>query len=432
MKRINLILFSFLIYFASSQNTLSIEDAIKNALKNNYGLIISKNLIAIAKSQNNIGTAGMSPTVTLNGNLGLTTSNSRQEYLTGQIQERTGANSYSGNATLNAAWQLFDGFRMFAVKKRLGYNEHLTDIQLKQLMEVTTYSVILNYFDIVRLSNQIKAAEKNIEVYSELKNIATLKSNYGSGSNVDLLMALTEENKIKSDLIKLKQQLQTTKYNLNILMVAPSENDILPSDSIIINYQPKLDELKKTLAVSNSSVNISKQTELINQQSVKEAQSIYLPQVQFNLGLNEQFNRSQVGFMLFSKQLNLSPSLSAGWTLYSGGYNKKITEQRKLTLLNQQLTTKQFIFQVEGMAYLHYTLLQQNFEILKLEGENLKNATELLQLSVERYKNGKAALLETLQSQKYLEDIKVRYINVLYELKREETELLKANGKLIN
>ena len=39
--------------------------------------------------------------------------------------------------------------------------------------------------------------------------------------------------------------------------------------------------------------------------------------------------------------------------------------------------------------------------------------------------------METIISQKYLEDTQVRYINALYAMKLSEAELLRVNGSLV-
>ena len=70
-------------------------------------------------------------------------------------------------------------------------------------------------------------------------------------------------------------------------------------------------------------------------------------------------------------------------------------------------------------------------KILSLEYQNLKDATELLNVSLERYKAGKAILLETMEAQKQLEEAQSRYISALYALKVGEADLLKASGNLL-
>src|ERR1700752_1130767 len=97
-----------------AQDVLTIEDAIKIGLEKNYSVLISKNEQEISKAQNNFGNAGMSPTVTLNAGINAASLNSHQEFNTGVVQDKTGAQSNNIAASVNANWIVFDGLRMFA------------------------------------------------------------------------------------------------------------------------------------------------------------------------------------------------------------------------------------------------------------------------------------------------------------------------------
>ena len=107
-----------------AQSVLTIEDAIKTGIEKNYSILIVKNEQEIAKLQNNFGNAGMSPTVSVNANLNLANINSYQEFSTGVIQERNGAQSNNTGASINVGWMIFDGLKMFAIKKRLNQGMH--------------------------------------------------------------------------------------------------------------------------------------------------------------------------------------------------------------------------------------------------------------------------------------------------------------------
>ena len=93
--------------------------------------------------------------------------------------------------------------------------------------------------------------------------------------------------------------------------------------------------------------------------------------------------------------------------------------------------TEQIQQQVDGQVYNSYKTYLLNKEILELEKQNLSDSKEVLSISMERYKVGKANLLETIETQKNLEDAQVRYIEALFAIKMAETDLLKANGSLI-
>ena len=414
-----------------SQSILTVEDAIKIGLEKNFSILIVKNQQEIAKAQNNMGNAGMSPTVSLNGNLNLANVNSHQEFNTGVIQDKNGAQSNNTGASANLSWMVFDGLKMFAIKKRLNQNEQLSSILLKQQMENTVYDIISTYYSVVKIVELIKAAKQNLSIYEERKKIAKLKLDIGSDSQVDFLLSQSDENKAKSAIIQLQLQLLTAKIKLNTLINKPVDADFETTDSIVVNYNPNIDELKKDVVKSNSSILMSKQNELIIEQSIKEARAANLPFVQLNGAYNFTRSQSQAGQVYLSKQLGLNGGLTAGWLLFNGTKNSKLVKERNILYLNQKYTTEQMQLQVDGQVYNSYKTFILNKQIVELEKQNLIDSKSVLNVSLERYRIGKANLLETIETQKNLEEAQVRYIEALYAIKIAETDLLRVNGSLV-
>ena len=83
---------------ASSQEALSLSDALGRALKNNYGLIIGRAQVDIASINNNWGNAGRIPT------LGFDFSQNNSY----DLRHESYSNRLSAGVGLN--WLLFDGF----------------------------------------------------------------------------------------------------------------------------------------------------------------------------------------------------------------------------------------------------------------------------------------------------------------------------------
>ncbi len=429
------ILFAYLLVAASSlvfsQSVLTVEDAIKIGLEKNYSVLIVKNEQEIAKLQNNFGNAGMSPTVSVNANLNLATINSYQEFSTGVIQERNGAQSNNTGASVNVGWMIFDGLKMFAVKKRLGLNEQLSAIELKQKMENTVYDIVSVYYMVVKTNELIKAAKQNLSIYEERKKIAKLRLEIGSDSKVDVLLSQSNENKAKSAIIQLELQLLNAKTKLNTLLNKPVDTEFNTDDSIVVNFNPNIDDLKKEVSKSNSSILMSKQNELITQQSIKEARSANLPFVQLNGAYNFTRAQSQAGFVFLNRQAGLNAGVTAGWLIFNGNKNSKLVKERNILYLNQKYVTEQMQMQIDGQVFNSYKTYLLNKTIVDLEKQNLSDSKEVLDVSIERYKVGKSNLLETIETQKNLEDAQVRYIEALYAIKMAETDLLRANGSLV-
>jgi outer membrane protein len=429
------ILFIYLFVAANSlvfsQSVLTVEEAIKIGLEKNYAVLMVKNEQEIAKLQNNFGNAGISPTVSVNANLNLANINSYQEFSTGVIQERNGAQSNNTGASVNVGWVIFDGLKMFAVKKRLGLNEQLSAIELKQQMENTVYDIVSAYYTVVKTNEFIKAAKQNLSIYEERKKIAKLRLEIGSDSKVDVLLSQSNENKAKSAIIQLELQLLNAKTKLNTLLNKPVDTEFNTTDSIIVNFNPDIDDLKKEVSKSNSSILMSKQNELITQQSIKEARSANLPFVQLNGAYNFTRSQSQAGFVFLNRQAGLNAGVTAGWLLFNGNKNSKLVKERNILYLNQKYATEQMQQQIDGQVFNSYKTYLLNKTIVDLERQNLTDSKEVLDVSIERYKVGKSNLLETIETQKNLEDAQVRYIEALYAIKMAETDLLRANGSLV-
>jgi outer membrane protein TolC len=373
----------------------------------------------------------MSPTVSINGSLNLANVNSHQEFNTGVVQDRNGAKSNNTGASANVGWMVFDGLKMFAIKKRLSQNEQLSALELKQQMENTVYDIITAYYSIVKTSELIKAATQNLSIYEERKKIAKLKFEIGSDSKMDVLLSQSDENRAKSTIIQFELQLLNAKIKLNNLLNKPVDTDFLTTDSIVVNYNPNIEELKKNVSKTNSSILISKQNELIVSQTIKEARAANLPFVQLNAAYNFTRAQSQAGVVFLNRQAGLNAGVTAGWLLFNGTKNSKLVKERNILFLNQRYVTEQIQQQIDGQVFNSYKTYQLNKNIVDLEFQNLADSREVLTVSIERYKVGKTNLLETIETQKNLEDAQIRYIEALYAIKIAETDLLRANGSLI-
>ncbi len=417
--------------FSIAQSMLTVEDAIRIGLEKNFDVLIAKGNRQIAKAQNNFGAAGMSPSVTVNGNLNLASINSHQEFFTGAVQDRVGAQSNNTGVSVNAVWNIFDGLKMFAVKKRLNENEQLYGIILKQQMENTVHDIIVTYYNVVKTNELLNAAKQNLEIYAERKKIAQLKMDIGSDSKVDVLLSQSDYNQAQSAIYQLELDLLNAKTQLNQLINQSVDTDFNTADTIVVNYNPTYEDLKKSSISTNSSIQISRQTELIAQQRVKEYRANNLPLIQLNGSYTLARSQSQAGQLLLSRQNGFNGGLTASWLLFNGMRNQRLVKEGNLVALNQRYITQQTEQVVDASVFVNYKAFQLNKQILELESQNLKDSKLVQMVSLERYKIGKSNLLETIQTQKNLEDAQVRFFNALYSIKVAETELLRVNGALV-
>lgn len=416
---------------ASSQTYMGIDDAIKIGLEKNFAVVIAKNQNQISQLQNNIGNAGMSPQLSVNGGAMFSNINSFQEFVNGTTQERNNAQSSGYSAALHLDMKVYDGSKMFAIKSRLNQTENLTALQLRQQMENLIYEVMLAYYNIVRIDVMIRTEKQNLLIYQERKKIAKLKMEVGSDSKVDFLLSQSDENRAKSTIVQMELQMLDAKTKLNNLIGLSPETEYTTEDTIMVSYSPTIADLKKDLNTRNAMILIAKQQTLISEQYIKEARSNQLPYL--NLGLDYRYlnNKSQAGFLAANNQNGLFAELTAGWLLFNGNKNRNLVREMNLQNLNQQIILKQTELEVDALVQLNYRRFLLSKQIAELELSNLLDSRELQVISMERYRVGKTNLLEIIEAQKNLEDAQYRYITALYSVKIAEAELLRANGELV-
>ncbi len=106
-----LLLICFSICNSNAQEILTLEDAVKIALENNYEIKISKNDLRIDQSNVAYGNAGMMPKLTANvvdNNSVQNTSQTRQD---GTVTELDNAKNNNLTYGVGLDWTIFDGLK---------------------------------------------------------------------------------------------------------------------------------------------------------------------------------------------------------------------------------------------------------------------------------------------------------------------------------
>ena len=90
MKTFSFIFFLLISTKLFSQDSLTVEQAIKYAVDHNYGVVISRNEIEIGKLNNNWANAGAYPTVSATANKTIASSNNQQNLNNGTVPNQKG------------------------------------------------------------------------------------------------------------------------------------------------------------------------------------------------------------------------------------------------------------------------------------------------------------------------------------------------------
>ncbi len=188
MKRNSLIILMLICLSAKGQKTfLSLDDAIAEALKNNYNIILAKSDSEASALDYAYRNAAFLPK--LNGTATtLWTNNAQKQTLAdGSKKDKSGLKSNNTTAQLALSWTLFDGLKMFATRDKLEQLVKLGSLQIKDNVINTVASVINTYYNIVRQKQQLKVITEQMTLSDERVKLAQYKLDIGVGAKPDAL-----------------------------------------------------------------------------------------------------------------------------------------------------------------------------------------------------------------------------------------------------
>jgi len=415
------ILFSF--SSVNAQKTLTLDNAVNIALKNNFDIQVSRNDATIAQVNNTPGNAGMLPTAAINGSANYSLNDGFQKYPDGTSVNFPSLNSTTITAGAQLSWTLYDGGKMFVTKNKLNEIESLGEIQYKDKVLQTLFNVVSAYYDVVRQQQQLKSIQVALNYNKDRVIIAQAGFNAGSLLKTDLLQAKIDMNVILENQINQQFIIVEAEKTLNQLLGQSKDSVFAITDSIPLNYTPNRTDLVQKLNSSNTSIlSFQKQID-IAALAIKESKSGYLPIVDFRAGYY--FSQSTNPSTTVSKNRTAGPQVGGSVTIpiFSAGENKRKIAVAKIMAQSADYDLQNIKLQVNTLLDNTITDFENQQRLLQIETENNELALENIKISLERLRLGQTTSLEVHIAQEDFVQSNTRLINFRYNLKLAETKL---------
>ncbi len=433
MTRYNLSLLFFISFLHQtifSQEMLSMEEAIRIALQNNYNVKIAINESNINRTNNTAGNAGLLPEVALNFGNNYNYNNTKQEFFSGDTREGNNVKTSNLNANIQLGWTIFDGMRMFVNRDRLQEIENLGMLNVKLQMENTVYEVMSYFYNIDQQLKRIKTIEKAIEISKERFDLAKLKKEIGTASGIAVLQAEVDINADSAALIRQQQVLKTTKTKLNeILGRTPGyEYEILLQEESMsdIDFQNLSEKaMNRNLLLKTADKNIR-----LAELNLKLWESNRYPTLDLNLGYNFSRLQAEIGILKFNQNAGTSIGLTGRWNLFNGWNNKREMQSAKLVIETGKLTREQTELALKTDLFTIYNNFISAKELTKMEEGYIRIAQENLNITKDKMKVGTIEALELRQAQLNLVDAEFRKISAIFEQRMNYLELMRLSGQL--
>jgi outer membrane protein len=418
--------FVFTLNRVDAQLTITIGDALKVALLNNYNIIVAKNETEINKTNNTLGNSGFLPVINFNASDNYSLNNINQ-----QINTHSGVTNIAKQGAVNKTiqtnialtWTLFDGGKMFIAKERLRQTEAEGELKLKTAISQTVYNVTCAYYNVVQLKQQLLSLNEVIAYNTERVKILQTIYNNGLSPKNSLLQAKIDLNVYKENAMKQQNIIKTSKRTLNQLLGRSSEIEFDVPDSIPTTYYPQKENLVNKLYNNNLNLLALQKRKEINLLSIKELETTRYPRLNFNSAYNISNVNNTAGNILKNNLNGITVGAALSVPLYEGGNTNRqvkvarIQNSSENTIIEQ--TKKDLLGELET-ALDSYTIQS---ELLKVEIENEALAKENLSISIERLRYGQTNTLELRQAQESYVESETRKINFNYNLKLAEARI---------
>ncbi len=431
-------LFKYLLFLVPSiilsQEKLSLEDALKIGLKQNFEIQLAKKNLEINKLNNNYANAGALPSINISTRAESAVSD-QSKNPTSFIQEIL--KSESLNATANLSWTLLNGYGIKANKERLNQLEYLSNGNLTLTIENTTQAIILSYYNCILQQERLDLIQKVINLSRERVLYQKTKYDIGVGNKMELLQFENTLLLDSSNLLLQKQNLNKSIKNFNLVLGVDVNSKWILTDSMetktqVFNYD---NLLEKALENNTNIINQSINNEIIKQE-ISIAKSAYYPNISVNSGAA--FNQStyDVGNSGFTgnntgETLNYYANISINFRLYDGGKYRKLLQESQIRKDINNINLEKQKRSVANKLSNNYEKYNNSIIIFNLNKKAFEISKINYQLANDKVNRG------IINSFDY-RDIEIAYLNSgisflqsIYNLNESYLELVKITGGII-
>lgn len=416
-----------------AQDTLlTASEAIENAIRNNYGIIISRSTTEISKIQNNWANAGAIPVVSATANKIFGRNNLQQKLSNGTVINKNGASVQNLNAGLAVSWRIFDGFKMFATKRKLEELERNGEYAFRKNLNETIYNVITAYYNVVSLSQQVRSTHEQIELYNDRFFLSQRRLDIGTGAKYEVLESQVDLNEQRSLLLSYQNSLAIAKNTLTNFMGFMPDTAFNVEDSIVIYPLPDIAEAQSKIDKDNPDLLLAASDLVVLFETKNEYKGQMFPVVTLNGFYNFSRSSNSAGFNLFNQTYGPSGSVGVSIPLFTGGLARQQLAVSDIEIRNQQttiLSAKNDIQTALSKAYINY---YNSVKIVELEKNNLELAQENIFIATERFRKLNITAVELRQIQISYNDAKTRLYNALYQAKLAEAQVHLLTGDITN
>lgn len=417
-------------YSAYAQSPLSLSEAVRKCLANNFDIQIAQKEKEIAKLNNSLGAAGALPSINFN----LYQSNTLDK-VSNPILFPQGRYSDLGIIpSLDVEWLLFNGMKVQLTRQRQKTIEQLSEGNAQVTVENALQNIIAEYYRGV-VEKELLDLQHNLFQFTEERYIAELRKQRGARGSVSLDRLLYENAYLEDSIHLVEQRGMYEKKMMDIgkAIGEKGEKAYYPIDKL--NYEEQnyqFEFLRQRMFSNNDIIKNQKLQQQIFANQTKINRASQYPILVANAGAYTALDgiRYKDQERQLGKHSNLYLTFSFSMPIFNGGNLKR---QVSIANLQERMAELQLKSLEQNMTNMLQSLVAQYYRQLKgldISDRLVKNMQQTMQIADQQYRTNAISFIEFRQLQEsYVEAIRNRLENV-YMLKMTELYINRMTGNL--
>ncbi len=414
-----------------AQETIGLSEAIELTLARNFDIRLEQTKAEVSQNNNNWGTAGRYPNITLqlNSNNRISTVDNPASFINGTY------NTQGGTGTVNVSWDIFSGHRVSITKGKLEELERLSEGNVAVVVENSLQAVILQYYASLIEQERLASLEANLALSRDRYAYVNNKRKLGTGTTFELL--LVESAYLADSSALLQQQLAVEMANRQLcqLIGLPPDSPVVPNEPLkteFFSYDTHLlrsKMLASNLTLRNQFINLE-----ILQKDVALARASQYPAISVNLGSNYTLSRFDLDGFEPAKgsQIDYYANFSLNFSLYNGGMIKRAIRNslvnEKVAELGIEQLEQSMDYQLQDAVALYDT----RRKVLDVVNLSVATSRQNLDIAEVKFQNGILSSFDFRDVQlAYLSAVLARS-QALFNVIAAEVALVRLTGGILD